>query len=84
MLDKIVELENGYNYVMLDTKKLDDRVFYFGLRLSDNDEPTNHYLFFEELKSDDDVALMPIIDESLKGLLLSVFTINYLDKIYDL
>lgn len=84
MVDKIVELENGFSYVILDKKILDNRIFYFGLRLADNDEPTNNYLFFEELKSDGEIYLSPIADDSLKGLLLTTFTINYLDKVYDL
>lgn len=84
MVDKIIELENGNSYVILDKKELDNRIFYFGLRLAENDEPTNNYLFFEEFKSEEDVALSPIVDEELKGLLLTAFTINYLDKVYDL
>lgn len=84
MNDKIVELENGNSYVMLDKKVLEQRVFYFALRLGENDMPTNNYLFFEELKSGDDICLFPITDEETKGLLLATFTINYLDKAYDL
>ena len=84
MVDKIVELENGYSYVILDKKELENRMFYFGLRLAENDEPTNNYLFFEEFKSDEGIALSPIMDEDLKRLLITAFTVNYLDKAYDL
>lgn len=84
MVDKIVELENGRNYVILDRSILDNRVFYFGLRLEKNDEPTNNYLFFEEMKANDEVYLSPIVDENLRGLLLTSFTVNYLDKAYDM
>jgi len=84
MVDKIVELENGNSYVILDKKELDNRMFYYGLRLAANDEPTKNYLFFEEIKSEEDIYLSPIVDEDLKRLLLTSFTINYLDKVYDL
>lgn len=84
MVDKIVELENGFSYVMLDKQELDNRTFYFGLRLADNDEPTNNYLFFEEFKSEDGVALSPIMEEELKKLLVTAFTINFVDKAYDM
>ena len=72
MVDKIVELENNKSYVLLDESILNDSKYYFALRLNEKEEPTNNYLFFEELK-----------DDELKKLLLTSFTINFLDKVYD-
>lgn len=83
MVDKIVELENNKSYVILDEKKLDNVNYYFGLRLNENEEPTNNYLFFEESIEGDNTFLTPIEDENMKGLLLTAFTINFLDKVYD-
>ena len=83
MLDQIVELEDNKKYVILDEKELNNVKYYFGLRLDDREEPTNTYLFFEETIDGEDTYLLPIEDENLKGLLLSAFTINYLDKVYD-
>lgn len=83
MVDKIVTLENNKNYVILDEKILSDKKYYFGLRLDEKEEPTNNYLFFEELKEDNNTFLTPIDDEDMKGLLLTAFTVNYLDKVYD-
>ena len=45
MVDKIVELENNKSYVILEETLLDNQKYYFGLRLNDNEEPTNNYLF---------------------------------------
>ena len=83
MVDKIVELENNKSYVLLDESILNDSKYYFALRLNENEEPTNNYLFFEELKDDDNIFLSPILDDELKKLLLTSFTINFLDKVYD-
>lgn len=83
MVDKIVELENNKNYAILDQTMIDNNKYYFGLRLNDKDEPTNNYLFFSEYKDNNDVYLTPITDNDLKGLLLTTFTINFLDKAYD-
>lgn len=83
MVDKIVELENNKKYVLLDEKELDNTKYYFGLRLNEKEEPANNYLFFEELKEGNDTFLTPIEDENVKGLLLTAFTVNYLDKVYD-
>ena len=83
MVDKIVELENNKNYAILDETIIDSSKYYFGLRLDDNDEPTNNYLFFSEFKDKNGVYLIPIINENLKGLLLTSFTVSFLDKVYD-
>lgn len=84
MVDQIIELENKKKYVILDSKILDDVNYYFGLRLDDKEEPTNNYLFFEEIIEDNDTYLNPIDDENMKKILITAFTINYLDKVYDL
>ena len=83
MVDKIVELENDKSYVILDETLLDNTKYYFGLRLDENEEPTNNYLFFEESKEGNDIFLTPIENENMKGLLLTAFTVNFLDKVYD-
>ena len=83
MVDKIVELENNKSYVILDETLLNDVKYYFGLRLNKDEEPTNNYLFFEESREGDDAFLTPIEDEDMKGLLLTAFTVNFLDKVYD-
>ena len=83
MVDKIVELENNKSYVILDETILNNTKYYFGLRLKENDEPTNNYLFFEESKEGINTFLTPIEDEQMKGLLLTSFTVNFLDKVYD-
>ena len=83
MVDKIVELENNKSYVLLDETLLNNTKYYFGLRVNEKEEPTNNYLFFEESKAGNDTFLTPILDEDMKGLLLTAFTINFLDKVYD-
>ena len=83
MVDKIVELENNKSYVILDETLLSNVKYYFGLRLNDNGEPTNNYLFFEEFKDGINTFLTPIEDDNMKGLLLTAFTVNFLDKVYD-
>ena len=83
MVDKIVELENNKSYVLLDETVLNNVKFYFGLRLNENEEPTDNYLFFEEIKDGTEFFLLPVENESLKNLLLTSFTVNFLDKVYD-
>ena len=83
MVDKIVELDDNKSYVLLDETVLNDSKYYFALRLNENEEPTNNYLFFEELKDEANIFLSPIFDDELKKILLTSFTVNFLDKVYD-
>jgi len=83
MVDKIVELDNNKKYVILDETNIDDVTYCFGLRLTEDEEPTNNYLFFEEIKDNDNIYLNKVTDDKLKGLLLTSFTINYVGKVYD-
>ena len=83
MVDKIVELENNKNYAILDETIIDNNKYYFGLRLNENDKHKNNYLFFSEEKLDNDIYLLPINDNEMKGILLTAFTVNFLDKVYD-
>lgn len=83
MVDKIVELENDNSYVILDETLLNNVKYYFGLRLNEKEEPTNNYLFFEESKEGADTFLTPVEDDNMKGLLLTSFTVSFLDKVYD-
>ena len=83
MVDKIVELDDNKNYLILDETELNNKKFYFGLRVDEKDEPTNNYLFFEEFKEENDIFLTPIYDKEMKNLLLTAFTVNYLGKVYD-
>lgn len=83
MVDKIVELENNHSYVILDETFLNNDKYYYGLRLNKQEEPTNNYLFFKESKEGIDTFLTPVEEDDMKGLLLTAFTVNFLDKVYD-
>lgn len=83
MVNKIVTLENNRDYVLLDETLLNNIKYYFGLRLNQNEEPTNYYLFFEETKDGEETFLAPVEDDNEKKLLVTAFTVNFLDRIYD-
>ena len=84
MVDKIVELEDNSKYVLLDEKELNNIRYYYGLKLNDKEEPTDNYLFFEEIKDNNDIYLLPVLDEQIKGILATLFTINYVIHIIKL
>lgn len=84
MVDQIVELEDNRSYVILDKVDLEGRIFYYALRLNEKEEPTNNYLFFEELKENGETFLNKVEDKDEKFILLNAFAINYADMAYDL
>ena len=83
MVDKIVKFKNDEEYLILEKTVLDNRTYYLGIKVLENDEPTSVYLFFEEIKKGDKVILNPIWDEEIKGLLLTSFTTDFLNMVYE-
>ena len=83
-VDKVVELDDDRSYVVLDKTVLDNKTYYYAVRLDDLNNPTNNYLFFEEMKEDGEYYLDPINNEEMKNLLTITFTINFLNMAYDM
>ena len=83
MIDKIITLDNDKRYVLLDETVLSKIKYYLGLKLDENNEPTNEYIYFEEKRNKDNIYLKPIINNKIKDLLLTSFTINYFNNVYD-
>ena len=79
MVDKIITLSNQKKYLILDETNIDNKKYYLALRL-ENDKPTNNYLYFEEMANDN---LKPVNNEAIRETLLTSFTVNYIDKVYD-
>lgn len=83
MIDKIVKLDNNNKYILFDETILSKIKYYMGLKLDDKNEPTNEYLYFEEKKDKDNIFLKPVMNDNIKDLLLTAFTINYFNSVYD-
>lgn len=83
MVDKIVELSDNKSYIILEETILNNNKYYLGLRLNKNNEPTNNYLFFEETINNNNIYLTPIEDENIKSVLLTSFTMNFLEMVYN-
>ena len=83
MVDKIVKFKNNMEYLILDEAELNEKTYYLGIKVNENDTPTSIYLFFERIDSGDKVILSPVWDDKLKGLLLTAFTTNFVDMSYE-
>ena len=80
MVDKIIELDNNQKYLILDETTVDNKKYYYALGLDENEQIANNYLFFEELEKEK--TIIPVKNSEVKDMLLTTFTINYLDKVY--
>ena len=83
MVDKIIKLENNIKYILIDEKILSKIKYYVGLKLNEKNEPTNEYLYFEEKKDKNNIFLKPVINDKTKDLLLTSFTVNYFNNVYE-
>lgn len=80
MVDKIIELDNNQKYLIMDETIVDNKKYYYALGLDENEEIANNYLFFEEVETGK--SIIPVNKSEVKDMLLTSFTINYLDKVY--
>ena len=83
MVDQIVKFKNDEEYLILDETVLDNKTYYLGIKIEENNEPTSIYLFFEKVEKEGKVILNPVWDESMKGLLLTSFTVNFVNMTYE-
>ena len=65
-------------FAITDETILDNMKYYLAMELINN-KPSNNYSYFLEI----DNNIKPIIDNKIKEILLTSFTINYLDRVYD-
>ena len=83
MVDKIIKFKNNQEYLILDETTLDNKKYYLGVRVVENNEPVSTYLFFEEINDNGKLILNPIRDEELRGLLSIAFTVNFINMTYE-
>ena len=79
MVDKIVKFKNDDEYLLLDEAMLEGKKYYLGIKVEEDNEPTSVYLFFEEIEKDKKIILNPVWNEEMKGLLLTAFTVNFME-----
>ena len=66
VLDNIITLENGCDYAILDETEVENRKFYFAVKVDSNEEPLDEYEIFEEHTDSGDVYIDILEDGDLK------------------
>lgn len=76
-VDMIVTLGEGRRYYLVDETIQDNRKFFLGTRLGENDLPTAESEIFEEIQKDGETYLTPVIDEENLNTLAAVFIAKF-------
>ena len=80
--DTIITLENGQEYILLDSTIQDNKTYFLAVGYDKLENKTNNdYKFFEEQNDNGEIYIQEVVNNNIIQLLLSVFTINYAEMI---
>ncbi len=71
-IDEVITLEDGSEYILLLSTEKDGSKYFLASKYV-NDEPTDSYDLFKELVVDNEFAVEPVSDETLKAKLIEEF-----------
>lgn len=76
-LDHVITLEDNKKYLLLDKTELDNKNYFYAVEVAEIDsEPTENYIFLEEIIENNEVYVEPVEDEETKAALLVIFMNN--------
>ena len=79
--DTIITLEDNEIYALLDETMLENKKYFFAVRLDDKNNPTSNYEIFEQDETDDGIYMNAVDDEVLKETVMLEFSNNYIQNI---
>ena len=79
-INDIITLEDGKEYLVLDKVSLNNIVYLYTVLVDDHDKPNGEYIYFKEIKNEQDIAVEEVEDEDLLTTLISMFTYHYLNE----
>ena len=71
-IDEVITLEDGSEYILLLSTEKDGSKYFLASKYV-NDAPTDSYDLFKELVVDNEFAVEPVSDETLKAKLIEEF-----------
>ena len=77
--DTMITLEDGSIYVLLDETYIDDKKYFFAVKIdNETQNPTTEYEIFEEEIEDGESYMITLEDGDFKQAILIDFTNNYM------
>lgn len=81
--EDVIKLEDNKEYLILDTASYDDTKYLMAVELDHEELPTNNYKYFEVIEEDDGDAVEEVEDQNILDVIISLFTISYLNDSID-
>lgn len=83
-VDTIVSLDNNCSYLLLDSTEIEDRKFFFAVKVTEDlSEPTKDYAFIESFQKNGEEFAKIVNDKEIIKYLATVFTNNYVEAVED-
>lgn len=79
--DTIITLDDNTTYALLDETIIDNKKYFFALKLDENNNPTTEYEIFENEEEDGEIYMNVLENEDLKQSIMVEFTNNYMKLI---
>lgn len=79
--DTIITLDDNTTYALLDETIIDNKTYFFALKLDENNNPTTEYEIFENEEEDGEIYMNILENEDLKQSIMVEFTNNYMKLI---
>ena len=82
--DTIITLDDNTTYALLDETIIDNKKYFFALKLDENNNPTTEYEIFENEEEDGEIYMNVLENEDLKQSIMVEFTNNYMNLIEEI
>lgn len=83
--DTIITLEDNTEYALLDESAIDDKKYFFAVKLDKTTgNPTTEYEVFEEEHDGDDIYMSALEESDYKQAILIDFTNNYMNMVKEM
>ena len=83
--DTMITLEDGETYVLLDETEINDKKYFFAVKIdNETQNPTTEYEVFEEEIEDGETYMVTLDDGDFKQAILIDFTNNYMHMVGEL
>ena len=82
--DTIITLEDNETYALLDETIIDNKKYFFAVKLDKNNNPTTSYEIFELENIDNETYMNTVEDDILKETIMLDFSNNYIKNIKEI
>lgn len=79
--DTIITLEDNETYALLDETIIDNKIYFFAVKLDKKNNPTTDYEIFEQESVDNETYMNAVEDDILKETIMLEFSNNYIQNI---